>query len=190
MPAEINVTERLQAIAVATLQLAQEEGPGGVTVRAVAKRLGGSTTLVTKYIPSRTALLANAFEHISAHWQNDLGATLEDQEGMDRLRSLALWSLNTGEFEDAIRRLWIAALAGSPPGPEGGETSRTEAHDEYEFIRETVAGADQEAWLADALFLAFRGFYVSSVEDPENWPPERAAEAITRLLDIVEASRQ
>jgi hypothetical protein len=30
-----------------------------------------------------------------------------------------------------------------------------------------LAGAVEEAWLADRLFLAFRGYYISSIEDPE-----------------------
>jgi hypothetical protein len=37
-------------------------------------------------------------------------------------------------------------------------------------------------WLRDLLFLAFRGYFVSSIEDPERWPEERARTAIDTLL--------
>lgn len=186
MPAEIDVDERLRDIAVATLELAREEGPAGVTVRAVAARLGGSTTLVTKYLPSRRALLANAFVHVSAHWDDSKAKALGDEVGLERVRALARWSLQTEYYDDSIRRLWVASLANTPE-PVDGDANQREAHDEYDKIRETVAGAGEDEWLADALFLAFRGYYVSSIEDRERWPPERAAAAIERLLDLIEA---
>jgi hypothetical protein len=47
---------------------------------------------------------------------------------------------------------------------------------------------DDQNWLADVLFLAFRGYYISSIEDPEHWSPDRAASALEWLLDLVESS--
>ncbi len=189
MPPEINVQERLDAIAEATLQLARAGGARGVTVRAVAKKLGGSTTLVTKYVPTRVDLLLNAFAFVSTNWAEDLANALDGKEGMEKLKALAGWSLQTNNYDDAIRALWIDSLAGNPPEAEGDETVQNQAHGEYEFIKAVVHEAGEDDWVADALFLAFRGYYLSSLEDPESWPPERAQEAVMRILEMI-ASQQ
>lgn len=178
--------ERLRSIAKATLQLASDEGPGSVTVRAVAARLGGSTTLITKYLPTRLALLGNAFAYVDENWEIDKAKALEGKAGMERVRALAHWSLQTENYDDAIRRFWMEALAGSPTKADH-EAPKDEAHDEYDAIREAVDDAGQQPWLADLLFLAFRGYYISSVEDPATWSPERAFAAVQAALDLVEA---
>lgn len=74
MPAEIDRAERLDDIARAVLEIAREHGGQAVTVRAVAARLGGSTTLVTKYLPSRPALLANALRYVRENWAAESAA--------------------------------------------------------------------------------------------------------------------
>ncbi len=188
MPPAINLAERLDAIAIATLEIAREQGANAVTIRAVAARLGGSTTRITKYLPSRAALLANAARYMAAHWSNDAASALEQRSGIDRLRALARWSLNTEGYDDAIRKLWIDALATGATEIEGTNLVREQAREEHDSIRALVTSAlpANSDWLADTLFLAFRGYYLSTVEDPDRWPPQRAAAAIERLLDLVE----
>lgn len=185
MPAEIDRDERLDAIAKATLEITREHGARAATVRAVGARLGGSTTLVTKYLPSRPALLANAVRYVNANWSDDLAGALAERNGEDQLRALANWSLNTTGYDDVIRRLWIDALASGERSTGGTDLPREQARAEHDQIRATVTQAlgEEAGWLADTLFLAFRGYYLSSIEDPENWPPERAAAAISQLLD-------
>lgn len=185
MPAEIDRAKRLDDIAVATLELAREHGPKGVTVRAVAARLGGSTTLVTKYLPNRPVLLANAFRYVQENWSDSLATALSNSDGEERVRALAKWSLDTVDYDETIRHLWIEALAGGHRSVNGIDLPQVQAQAEHDHIMETVIGAlgDDAGWLADALFLAFRGYYLSSIEDPGHWPPERAFAAISRLLD-------
>jgi len=183
MPSQIDVPTRLQAIAEATLELTRAQGPQAVTVRALAERLGGSTTLVTKYVPSRLALLLNAFRYVDEQWQRDKTEALDGRTGMDGVRALAEWSMQTNNYDDAIRRLWLEALASRPRDV---DLPREEAQDEFNVIRRTVLAAGQPPWLADLMFLAFRGYYISSVEDPAAWPPDRAFKALTGVLDLVE----
>jgi AcrR family transcriptional regulator len=188
MPPAINVEERLDAIAIATLEIAREHGAAGVTIRAVAARLGGATSRITKYVPTRAALLDNASRYMAAHWSKDASDALDQQTGIDRLRALARWSLNTEGYDDAIRRLWIDALASRDAKDDPASRPRQQARDEHESIHELVTSVLPHGmeWLADTLFLAFRGYYLSTVEDPSRWPPERAASAIEQLLDVIQ----
>ena len=75
MPIDVNTQERLRAIAIATLEVAEARGADGVTMRAVAERMGGSTTLVTNYIPNRAGLLMNAVGYAFEQWQDESGAS-------------------------------------------------------------------------------------------------------------------
>jgi AcrR family transcriptional regulator len=190
MPAQIDVAERLDAIAEATLHIAREEGFEGVTIRAVAARLGGSTTLVTKFVKSRAVLLSNAFRYIRRHWDADRDAAVRDRVGMDRLKALARWSLNTEGYDHAVRVLWIQGLSSARYDRRSYKHPRHEARREYDGVRAMVAavGGDDNGWLADVLFLAFRGFYISTIEDPERWQSRRPAAAVERLLDMVESA--
>ena len=42
---------------------------------------------------------------------------------------------------------------------------------------------DAPPWLADVLFLVSRGFFVSTVKDPEDWSGDRARVAVNAMLD-------
>ena len=58
MPRFVDHDVRKRDIVRATLEVLAESGTGGLSFRAVAARLGGSTTLVTHYFPNQDALLA------------------------------------------------------------------------------------------------------------------------------------
>lgn len=191
MPAGIDHDQRLKEIAEATLQVAREEGANAVTIRAVAARMGGSTTLVTKFIPSRAALLANAFQHMKAYWADDQAAALDGMAGAERLHALIRWMFATVGYDAGLRRLWIETVARDP---EQAHDHRQEGHDEHEQFAKALRASPCIAdlgWLADVLFLAARGYYISSVEDPERWLSPRAADSVESLLEFVEqASRK
>jgi AcrR family transcriptional regulator len=187
VPAEIDTAHRLSEIAEATLAIARDQGPDAITIRAVAARMGGSTTVVTKFIPSRGALLVNAIQYVNAGWDEDLAAALEQRAGRERLRALIDWLLGTEGHDYAVRRLWSEILAKEDPGAATFTAIRAEAHEEHDLIRQTLeeSGVQERPWLTDLLFLACRGYYVSTVEDGENWPGTRARAAVHAMLDAV-----
>ncbi|BBY28473.1 hypothetical protein GCM10023114_20000 [Mycolicibacterium sediminis] len=185
MPPEIDTSARLTEIAEATLEIAREEGPGSVTIRAVAARMGRSTTVVTKYVPSRSALLVNAVSHVRSGWDAAVAEVLDRKSGMDRLRALMDWTLDTEDYDDAARRLWHEILAKEEPDSDQWGALVDEAHDDHASIVATIeeSAIDAPPWLADVLFLVSRGFFVSTVKDPEDWSGDRARVAVNAMLD-------
>lgn len=185
MPSEIDTSQRRTEIAEATLQLARERGPGAVTIRAVAARMGGSTTVITSFIPSRSALLMNAMTLVREGWNEALDAAIAGRTGLDRLHALIDWTLDTTDYDDAVRRLWNEILAKEDPDSEQWAGIRSDAHQEQAHISEALAqcGPDVPSWLADVLFLIARGYFVSTVEDPEMWANDRALRAVCNMLD-------
>ncbi|HMU27607.1 MAG TPA: hypothetical protein PLB47_09150, partial [Solirubrobacterales bacterium] len=144
-------------------------------------------TVSTKPGAVQIDLLRNAIAFVSTNWDEDLAAALDGREGMSKLRALASWSLQTNNYDDAIRRLWIEALAGTAPeATEEIAAAKEQAQSEYQFVLAVTKEAGQDKQLADALFLAFRGYYLSSIEDPEHWPAERAQEAVLKVLDMLD----
>ena len=185
MPPEIDTSARLTEIAEATLEVAREEGPRSVTIRAVAARMGRSTTVITKFIPSRSALLVNAVSHVRAGWDAAVTEVLVRKSGMERLRALMDWTLDTEDYDDAARRLWHEILAKEEPDSDQWEALVDEAHDDHASIVKTIeeSAIDAPPWLADVLFLVSRGFFVSTVKDPEGWSGDRARAAVNAMLD-------
>lgn len=184
MPIEVDSAERLAQIAEATIRVAALEGPSATTIRRVAAELGGSHSMVTNYAATRSELLVNAIRHAQEGWRRDMEAHLAGREGADRLRALALWSCTTVDHDRAVRQLWLA-LAGLSEDSDALEVLRTDAVAHRAMLAAALRDAEVEFAEngADILYFALRGFYFLSVEDPDRWTDERAAETIGRLTE-------
>jgi hypothetical protein len=95
------------------------------------------------------------------------------------------WTLDTEDYDDAARRLWHEILAKEEPTSDQWGALVDEAHDDHASIVATIADSENDAppWLADVLFLVSRGFFVSTVKDPEDWSGDRARVAVNAMLD-------
>ncbi|MBW8481232.1 TetR/AcrR family transcriptional regulator [Actinomadura parmotrematis] len=187
MPVEIDVTERLATIAAATLDIVAAEGIDGVTIRAVAKRIGGSTTLVTNYLPTREALLTNAVEHAIGDWEEDMAPVVAGAPARDRLAAVAAWACTTSGDDEVLRRLFMEILGRADPASEALRVLARDARRNHGLFAEAAAdaGAPDPAFAADVLHLVLRGFYVSSLEDPERWSSERTGPVVERLVRLL-----
>jgi AcrR family transcriptional regulator len=191
VPIAVDSSQRLDDIAAATLAIASESGPSAVTVRAVAAKLGGSTTLVTNYVASRSELLANAIRYVQAQWRAEQTALADGfPDPVERLRALVTWFTSTEPDDPAARRIWLSAVARVGDESDAARALRADAADQRVDVGSLLrdAGVDDEAG-ADVVYLALRGFYFATTEDPEEWPPERANAALMRLTDLLLSAR-
>ncbi|WP_406386283.1 TetR/AcrR family transcriptional regulator [Streptomyces sp. NBC_01618] len=190
MPIDVDEPQRLREIAAATVRVAQESGPRSVTIRAVAKEMGGSTALITNYVPSRGALMINAFKIHNQLWQEDLDEHIRGLTGIPRLRALVEWHCTRDDTDDVLRRLWIEMLAVIQTLPDDlTEASYRHSRNAYATIANAMVDVELPDLAADMLFLIIRGYFVASIEDPATWPPERAAVAALRAVDLLLAAR-
>ncbi|GGS71788.1 hypothetical protein GCM10010156_33430 [Planobispora rosea] len=187
MPVEIDIAQRLAAIADATLEIVAAEGIDGVTIRAVARRVGGSTTLVTNYLPTREALLRNAVEHALASWGAEVGQVAEEAAEGERLSTVARWACSTEGDDQVLRRLFMEILGRAGPESEAARVLREDARQGRDLLADAArdAGAADAAFTADVLHLVLRGFYLSSLEDPERWTGERVTPLVERLVRLL-----
>lgn len=190
MPILVDSNRRLDDIAVATLAVASESGPSGVTVRAVAAELGGSTALVTNYVASRNELLANAIRYVQRQWRSEQAAVAgRYPDPVERLRALMTWFTGTNPDDPAARRIWLNVVAHVGEDLDPAKVLRADAAGQRADVGQLLqdAGVPDES-SADAVYLALRGFYFATTEDPDEWPPERANAALARLTDLLLAT--
>ncbi|WP_297006167.1 TetR/AcrR family transcriptional regulator [uncultured Corynebacterium sp.] len=188
MPREVDTTARLRRIADATLTVAREQGTRAVTLRAVAKELGGSTTLVTNYLKTRADLILNALDHADARWGEELEDALSRCAPADRLLETATWALFTRSDDMVPRALIIEILANATVEPEMAANLAIEAGK----VRNQLLTAAEESGfrnpeaVAETVYLMVRGASFANIEDAAHWPEERALDVIRRVLDVAE----
>jgi AcrR family transcriptional regulator len=191
MPVDVDARARLDAIAEATIEQAKQGGPRAVTIRTVAARLGGSTTRVTHYVRTRGELLANAVRWVGPTWRAELATVLAGATGRERLATFVDWWTTGTDRYNVFRSMWIEMLAMRESDEAVGRAVRHEAHAERDemlaaLTQARVADPDLNA---DLLYLLLRGFNISTVEDPDNWPGERGRRAALALLDLMANER-
>jgi AcrR family transcriptional regulator len=184
MPREVDADQRLADIAAATIRVARSAGSHAVTIRSVAKELGGSTTLVTNYLPSRAALILNALDRGRDRWQAALDESLGAAAPEDRFGAVIEWSLTTGPDEPVLRALILEIVANADREPD----LRTALHRESSAFQQVLveeartAGYREPEHVAGLAYLLVRGSYVASAEDPARWDEAQLREVIHATL--------
>lgn len=185
MPIDVDEVQRREAIAQATLAVAARDGARAVTIRAVAKELGGSTAMVTNYVPTRMALITNAVRAAESRWRTDLETQLHGLTGADRLRATVEWHLSTEPEDLLLRTLWIEMLSSAQADP-GGVDHQEPRESRQEFLEASVdAGVPDATLAADVLSLLTRGYYISTMEEPGHWTPERAGRVARAVVNTL-----
>ncbi|MGW6055561.1 TetR/AcrR family transcriptional regulator [Streptomyces sp. NPDC055189] len=190
MPIEVDTAQRLDEIAAATVRVARERGVRAVTIRAVAEQLGGSTAMVTNYVPSRSDLMVNAMRHAEEEWGREVEGVLEGTRGPERLAAFARWMCTTADDDEVMRRLLMETVGAGSGAAAGREVDRVRAlaraqRDELEEVT-VAAGTPAPALAADILHLLFRGYWLSTLEDPEGWSDERGTRAVLAAVDLLQ----
>lgn len=187
MPIAVDVAERLDALARATVAVAARRGAARVTLRHVAAELGGSTTLVTNYLPSRTAVVANALGWIMRCWERERAAALAGVADGDRLAALARWACTTTPADDVFRGLLVELLSRPDTEADAGPFVATarEHHAELRAAaRAAGVGAEAAGFVADAVFLLVRGAHFAAIEEPGAWDA-RLPHLVARTLALL-----
>jgi AcrR family transcriptional regulator len=191
VPIQVDPQERLDELAVATLTVVQRDGLAALTIRSVADEVGRSTAVVTNYLPTRAALVLNAFRHGREAWGRELGTAVAGLEGPERLDRTLQWWSSSEPIDGALRQLWLEIVLTSDDPRFAAVVGELSA-DDRDRVRAAVAAADNEAGdlLVDALLLVLRGFWVSATEDPEQWTPDRGLAAFRAIAAALDAGAQ
>ncbi|WPO88856.1 TetR family transcriptional regulator C-terminal domain-containing protein (plasmid) [Herbiconiux sp. KACC 21604] len=188
LPRPLDLPARREAIAQAAFRLLAREGSRGLTVKALAAELGGSTTLITHIYPRKSDI----YDGMLASLEEDLATTLSRVPSSDDpvagLRAFLMWCipLNADEIEEERLRLVLLDQAEHDPrirtfliGVE--QKMRT-------LFRQQLAPlvpADQIEPLTLLLRALTNGATLGSIEHPEKWDAHRVGQVIDHLVDTV-----
>jgi AcrR family transcriptional regulator len=167
VPVHVDVEQRLDAIARATITVARREGAASVTIRGVATELGGSTARVTNYIKNRTALIGTAVSYMLREWERERDAQVAGRPTAERLLDLTRWAV-IAEPDDLVFRELLVELM-SQRSPDTPVYHHYAHHFRDELVTAAAAtGAPDPEITGDLAFLLIRGFHYTTVE---GWSP-------------------
>lgn len=175
MPREVDTDQRLADIAAATLRVARDAGAEAVTIRSVARELGGSTTLVTNYLPSRAALIKNALDRGRDRWLEERDAAIAARPTAERLGALVDWSLSSTAEDAALRTLIFEIVTDAEVEPGLRAALQYESAEFREYFAQTAADAGfaDPRHVAELSYVLVRGSYVAMMEDDAYWTEAR-----------------
>jgi AcrR family transcriptional regulator len=181
MPRHVNPADRLALIHDAVMAIAVESGFAAVTIRAVAQRIGASTSAVTHYVASRDDLLREAIHQEITRQQATAERAIEGLEGRAALRAFIEWAVV--HRDENTQRLWLALVLGAATEPVlRAELDRFNAWWMTQIQRWIVKIAPPEPErIVDLLNVFVDGLVVTAFDAGQPWPADRRA----RLLDTL-----
>jgi AcrR family transcriptional regulator len=189
MPRFVDHDVRKRDIVRATLEVLAESGTGGLSFRAVAARLGGSTTLVTHYFPNQDALLTEVASYSLELWADEIDAL--DRQGAtpgDRLQNLLVWLMPVTPVGLMQERARINLLSSELLG-EGHRTALEEWDVRIRSVLrnhlEELVPHDQVDRTVELLRVTISGVVLTVIEHPSLWPVERQLAIVEHLMQLL-----
>ena len=187
MPARGDHDARRRDVSQAVWEVLAANGFGGLTLRAVAARMGASTGLLTHYFPSKKALVRYALEVAQEHTQERDRFPAEG-EGLPGLRAALLDVMPLTPESAAMNRVWVSFWDAALGDDElaAAELRRYERWrgmlrphvDAALRLGQLPADADPDDVVATAAGFG-HGLVVQALFDPVRFPPQRQI----RLVD-------
>ena len=115
VPVKVDPEERQAEISRAVVDLASARGFDAVTIRAVARELGSSTTAITHYLPTRAELLRLAVRDELLRFEQGRLLAIGDRTGFDALRRVVAYTVF--DSPSRPRRFWMQVVIGAQRDP-------------------------------------------------------------------------
>lgn len=189
MPRYVNHEERRRQLVEAAMVVLGEQGLQGFSLRNVARRLGGSVTVVTHYYKSRQELLDDMATSMLSWWEADLARlTAQTDDPAQRLRALLEWLLPLTPEDLVIERGRINLLADT-----NEPLSTRHLFDAWDrrmrgFMRQHVTELVEPERVeptVDLLRTITNGLVLSAIERPQSWTPERLLAVLDDALGVI-----
>jgi len=191
MPRVVDTEKRKEEILDAALAALDDGGFATFTMRSLGRRIGGSSTLVTHYFPSRESIIAAVIDRTVRRTAEEVERLHQVADLRARLRAALEYFVPTSEADKQAERRRIALLA-----YRGIEPSVDDYYAKLEPMMRGVLSAaidgavppEEAAAILDLVRLWVNGMALSVVEHPEIWTGERQTAALEKLLSLLPIS--
>ncbi|MFF8632404.1 TetR/AcrR family transcriptional regulator [Streptomyces werraensis] len=176
---------------MASVAALNEGGLPELTLRKIAKRMGGSITLITHYFPDREALLRAILDYTLADADSFLEELALVEDPYDRLQASLRWFLPLTEESLELERTRVALTAYRFAEPiirsQGEELEPAMRRVLRNGLEGFVPDDDLDA-MVDLARAWVSGMALSAVEHPEMWTPQRQLATLDAFVALL--SRQ
>lgn len=156
----VRASHSLEAVLAGAVAILDESGSQGLTIRALATRLGGGPASVYWYVSGRDELLDLAADSVLAGVLNAV-ADIDGGDPIDDLRTIAITL-----FDAIVDRPWLGAYAMRDTG------RQVHSRQLYEKIGEQVMRLDLTPRQSFHATSAIVGFVIGTAADMGQEPPE------------------
>jgi len=182
----VDQSARRRQIARVVARLWASSGSRGCTIRAVAKEIDASATVVTNAFGTSAAMLEYTLTWLLDSWEEAGDALLaRDAPPAVRLKEFLAHQCPFEEIGIEDARIWLDAIA-----PHDRPAWRSAAFARYDaWLTDRVmsllgeCGADQS--YAPVLLVTVFGLNAAAIQSPEAWPPERLNGTLDDVLQAV-----
>jgi AcrR family transcriptional regulator len=192
MPAKVDAEDRRRRLVLAAAELIADEGINALTNAKIAKRVSGSTTLVTHYFRSKRELVLDTYQTMASRSRERVEQAMRESDDPLAACLRALLPL-----DDATRlewRVWLAyqgMAVGDPQLTQIWASRAASAVDRVTRLIEVDIAAGRMPSGIDPdlesgrLFALIQGMSFQSIVDPEHWSPAHLRRIIdTELLRL------
>ena len=174
MPAKVDADDRRRQLVLAAAELIADEGINALTNAKIAKRLSGSTTMVTHYFRSKRELVLDTYQTMASRSRARLEQAMR---GSGDPLAACLHALLP--LDDPTRlewRVWLAYQGMSVGDPELTRIWASRAASAVDRITrlieaERLPSSIDPALEGDRLFALIQGMSFQSIVDPKRWSP-------------------
>ena len=184
MPKIVDHAARRHEISVAAMRVLARSGPDALTLRALARELKGSITLVTHFYADRQTLLAGIIDELSTNYDDDVASLPLTGDRVEDLRAYLLWMVPLTLEEIDIERCRVALVHSADNSAIASFFDSMEGRARSAFRARLDGLIDEDAMgeAIDFLRTLVNGAVLSAVEHPQYWTEERQRAMVERGL--------
>ena len=178
MPAKVDAEDRRHRLVLAAAELIADEGISALTNAKIAKRISGSTTMVTHYFRSKRELLLDTYQTMASRSRARLEQAMRESD--DPLAACLRALLPLDDPTRLEWKVWLAYQGLSVGDPELTRIWASRAASAVDRITRLVE-ADVTAGRmsssidpdteGDRLFALIQGMSFQSIVDQDRWSP-------------------
>ena len=184
-PRQIDPVQRRTDITSAAIRILARGGASALTLRSLAKELGGSITLVTHFFSTREDIFTALIDDVASGYEEELAQLEDGADAESRLRILLEWlvPLSDEDVAQEAGRIALISQRGSHAGIDHFfEVMESRVRKLLEDRLAPLLPAKEVGGAVDYLRATTNGVVLSSVEHPEVWTRERRLAVLETAL--------
>ncbi len=187
MPAKVDADDRRRRLVLAAAELIADEGINALTNARIAKRLSGSTTMVTHYFRSKRELVLDTYQTMASRSRARLEQAM--RESGDPLASCLHALLPLDDSTRLEWKVWLAYQGMSVGDPEltqiwasraASAVDRVSRLIEADISAGRISSSIDPDMESGRLFSLIQGMSFQSIVDPKRWSPAH----LRRIVDL------